>query len=174
MQKLDQTAKGFVPGQPSQTELGRYFWRCIKLRFQKNDLFIYRYSCITCIENLIIYHYYSLMPLFRTLSPLIVSCLLILFNHFEILYFFIGMYRSTEHDFDWPKTESICSRQSRCDSKIEICFDKDRKHCGNRRKCWYPAFSSFRTMFSKAFFPRTLKTMGCLENQLHFLQHFCA
>ena len=28
------------------------------------------------------------------------------------------------------------------------------KHCGKRRKCWLPAFSSFPTMFSKGFFPQ--------------------
>ena len=28
-------------------------------------------------------------------------------------------------------------------------FGKDGKHCGKRRKCWLPEFSSFPTMFSK-------------------------
>ena len=35
----------------------------------------------------------------------------------------------------------ICRRQKRCDSKIEICVGKDRKHCGKRWKCSLPAFS---------------------------------
>ena len=29
----------------------------------------------------------------------------------------------------------ICRQQNRCDSKIEICVRKDRKHCGKRWKC---------------------------------------
>ena len=37
----------------------------------------------------------------------------------------------------------ICRRQNRCDSKIEICVCKDRKHCGERWKCSLPAFSPF-------------------------------
>ena len=32
----------------------------------------------------------------------------------------------------------------------KLCFEKGRKHCGKRRKCWLPAFSPFPTMFSKA------------------------
>ena len=39
---------------------------------------------------------------------------------------------------------------NKCHSKFEIDFGKDRKHCGEKRKCWLPAFSSFPTMFSKA------------------------
>ena len=38
--------------------------------------------------------------------------------------------------------------------KLKICFKKSRKHCGKRRKCRLSAFSSFPTMFSKAFFLR--------------------
>ena len=38
------------------------------------------------------------------------------------------------------------------DSKIEICVGKSRKHCRKRRKCWFPSFSPFPTMFPKAFF----------------------
>ena len=32
-----------------------------------------------------------------------------------------------------------------------------RKHSGKRRKCWFPAFSPFLTMFSKGSFPLSLK-----------------
>ena len=34
----------------------------------------------------------------------------------------------------------ICRWQNICDSKIEICVHKDRKHCGKRWKCSLPAF----------------------------------
>ena len=37
-------------------------------------------------------------------------------------------------------------------------ISKDRKHCGKRRKCWLPAFSSFPTMFSKGFFLHCVKS----------------
>ena len=40
-----------------------------------------------------------------------------------------------------------------------ICFGKGRKHCGKRRKCWYPAFSPFPTMFSKALL---LRVVDCI------------
>ena len=45
---------------------------------------------------------------------------------------------------------------------IEICFGKGRKHCGKRRKCWLPAFSSFPIMFSKGFIPRVIKSWDCV------------
>ena len=59
------------------------------------------------------------------------------------------------------KIQSICRSQNRCESNMKLCFWKGRKHCGKRRKGWLPAFSSFPTMFSIAFFPRVSKTMHC-------------
>ena len=59
--------------------------------------------------------------------------------------------------------DSICRRQFKLDSKIEICFGKGRKYCGKRRKCWLPAFSPFPTMFSKALFYRMVKTRDGVE-----------
>ena len=55
-------------------------------------------------------------------------------------------------NFTLVQIESICRRQDTIDSKTEIGFVKGRKHFGKRRKCWLPAFSSFRKMFSKASF----------------------
>ena len=46
--------------------------------------------------------------------------------------------------------------------KTEICFRKNKKHCGKRRKCWLPAFSLFPTIFSKAFFSRGVKSRDCV------------
>ena len=40
---------------------------------------------------------------------------------------------------------------------IDIRVGKGRKHCGKRRKCWFPAFSPFPTMFSKASSTMSLK-----------------
>ena len=42
--------------------------------------------------------------------------------------------------------------------EIEIWFEKGRKHCGKRRKCWLPAFSPFPMMFSKDLFLRVVKS----------------
>ena len=53
--------------------------------------------------------------------------------------------------------ESICRQQIKCDPNGRICAGQDRKHCGKRRKCWLPAFSSFPTMFSKGPFFRVVK-----------------
>ena len=52
------------------------------------------------------------------------------------------------------QVESICKRKNKCDSKIEFCFEKDRKHRGKRRKCWLPLFSQF---FQKPSFLGLLK-----------------
>ena len=40
------------------------------------------------------------------------------------------------------------------DSKNEICFGKGRKHCGKRKKCWFPAFSF---IFQRSFLLGSLK-----------------
>ena len=32
--------------------------------------------------------------------------------------------------------ESICRQHNKCESRIEICFGKSRKHGGRRKKCW--------------------------------------
>ena len=48
---------------------------------------------------------------------------------------------------------TLAQIQSTCRRKINYVFNagdrirNDRKHCGKRRKCWLPAFSSFSTMF---------------------------
>ena len=57
------------------------------------------------------------------------------------------------------KLKGFADDKKKCDSKIEICLGKDRKHCGKRRKCWYPAFSPFPIMFSKGFLYKLLKVL---------------
>ena len=44
----------------------------------------------------------------------------------------------------------------------KISFEKGRKHCGKRRKCWLPAFSPFPTMFSKVVSFRVVKSQDCV------------
>ena len=42
-------------------------------------------------------------------------------------------------------------------------FDRvGKKHCGQRRKCWLPAFSPFSPVFSKSFFFRVVKSLDCV------------
>ena len=41
---------------------------------------------------------------------------------------------------DWSILKAFCSRQTKCESKIDICFGKGRKHCGKRTKCWLPVY----------------------------------
>ena len=65
-------------------------------------------------------------------------------------------------NFTQVQIQSICRRQNKSDQKIEICLGKDRKHCGKRRKCCFPAFSAFPTVFSQGLFPRVIKSRGCV------------
>ena len=55
----------------------------------------------------------------------------------------------------WSKLKAFA------DDKINVT-GIGRKLCGQRRKCWFPAFSPFATIFSKGFFfPRSLKSGLC-------------
>ena len=58
--------------------------------------------------------------------------------------------------------ESICRWQIKCYSKCWSCLSKNRNHCGKRRKCWLPAFSSFPTMFSKGLFLQCVISRHCV------------
>ena len=73
-----------------------------------------------------------------------------------------NMNSTKQQNFRPVQFKIICSRQMTFNSHIEICFWKSRKHCGERRKCWLPAFSPFPTMFSKALVYRVIKTQDCV------------
>ena len=62
--------------------------------------------------------------------------------------------------------KSICRQQFKCDKNSYVGLRSGRKHCGSRRKYWWPAFSPFPTMFSKAIFLffRVIKSLDCLIN----------
>ena len=60
------------------------------------------------------------------------------------------------------QTESISRLQHKCNPKTEFCFEKGRRHCGKKRKCWLPAFSPFPIMFAKVFFVRAVKNRDCM------------
>ena len=53
------------------------------------------------------------------------------------------------------KIEKLAYLAEQC-RKTEPCFEMGRKHCGKRRKCWFPAFSTFPTVVS--FFLRVIKS----------------
>ena len=67
-----------------------------------------------------------------------------------------------QQNFRQSKLRTVSDDKINVVEKIEICFEKGRKHCGKRRKCWLPAFSPFSTMISKGFFHRIVKSSHCL------------
>ena len=71
----------------------------------------------------------------------------------------LTLYQTTK--FGRDQIESICRRPNVAKMPISL-YDKSRKHCGKRRKCWLPAFSTFHTVFSKAFFFSVVKSRDCV------------
>ena len=63
---------------------------------------------------------------------------------------------------DWTKLKAFGDIELIFHKMIISAFDRVKKHCGKRRKCWLPAFSPFPTMFSKAFFFGVVKSRDCL------------
>ena len=47
-------------------------------------------------------------------------------------------------------------------TKMTVFLFNREENCGKRRKCWLPEFSLFPTVFSKAFFPRVVKSQDCV------------
>ena len=64
--------------------------------------------------------------------------------------------------FDWSKFKAYADDKINANLTTEIFFGMARRHCGKRRKLWFPAFSLFPAMFSKAFFPGVVKTGDCV------------
>ena len=62
--------------------------------------------------------------------------------------------------------DGICRQQFKYDTKIKICVGRGKKtnQSGIRRKCWLPAFSPSRTLFSKAFLFSLVKSRDCVVN----------
>ena len=57
----------------------------------------------------------------------------------------------------WSKSKAFADDKINLNEKKKrkkMLLVMGRKHCGKRRKCWFPAFSPFPTMFSNALFPR--------------------
>ena len=62
----------------------------------------------------------------------------------------------------WSNLEAFADDKVNVIKNLKIAFDKARKHCRKRRKCWLPAFSPFPTMFSKCFFFKVVKSEHCV------------
>ena len=45
---------------------------------------------------------------------------------------------TNRQDFRLVKMKGICRQRNECDSKLEICFGKDRKYYGNRHFLLFP------------------------------------
>ena len=63
---------------------------------------------------------------------------------------------------DLSKLEAFADDKIIAVRKTKNCFWKCRKHCGNRRKRWFPSFSPFPTMFSKDVCYRVVKSPDCV------------
>ena len=63
---------------------------------------------------------------------------------------------------DWSKFKGFADNKINVNGKLKSVLGRVEKHCGKRRKCWLPAFSSFPTMFSKGFFLRVVKIQDCV------------
>ena len=62
---------------------------------------------------------------------------------------------------DWSKLKAIADVKINVTQKLKFGSERMEKKFRKRRKCWYPTFSPFSTMFFKAFFPRLVKTRDC-------------
>ena len=58
---------------------------------------------------------------------------------------------------DLLKLKALANDKINVIENFEVYFEKDRKYCGKRRKCWLPAFSPFPKVFSKLSFSGSLK-----------------
>ena len=88
-------------------------------------------------------------------------------NSFSLNYSGLILYSfcTKQQNFGHDEIVSICRLQIKHPNMTTFLFDKIRKHCRKRRKCWWPAFSPFPTVFSKAFF----RVVVCIES---YIQNF--
>ena len=63
---------------------------------------------------------------------------------------------------DWSKLKAFADHKINLTEKQQIFFGIGRKHCGKRRKYWFPAFSPIPSMFSKGFILRNVNSRDCL------------
>ena len=58
------------------------------------------------------------------------------------------LYQSTTF-YTYPECRSLCKTIKQMPIKIRIFLEKTEVHCGNRRTCWFPAFSRLSHCFPK-------------------------
>ena len=64
---------------------------------------------------------------------------------------------------DRTKLKAFANNELNAAVMMISLFDKSRKHCVKRRKCWLP-FTPFPTVFSKASFLRVINSQDCVVN----------
>ena len=64
---------------------------------------------------------------------------------------------------DWFKLRVLADNKIKVIGKNEICFGKDRKYCGKRRKYWLP----------KHFIFKVVKSQDCVVNGFVSWLHSC-
>ena len=97
---------------------------------------------------------------------LLLSIWKFLFSHFSkwrvsIIHVVWNLYQTTKI-LDRSKLKEFAD-DKKSDLNSEICFGKDRKCCGKRRKCWLPVFSPLPTILSKGFFFMIVKSPDCVD-----------
>ena len=63
---------------------------------------------------------------------------------------------------DWFNLKAFADNNLYVDQMMIYVFDRVENIVDRRRKCWLLAFSPFSTMFSKALFPRVVKSRDCV------------
>ena len=74
---------------------------------------------------------------------------------------------------DWSKLKAFTDDKINVKKKMKCILRWVEKNCGKRRKCWFPAFSPFPTMFSKGFYLRVIKMMCGKELTLYKMAKVC-
>ena len=70
--------------------------------------------------------------------------------------------------FDQSKFKEFADDKSKVAHLIKLACNPV-ENSGKRRKCWFPAFSPFSTLFSKAFYIRVVKTWDWVAKNYFFL-----
>ena len=78
---------------------------------------------------------------------------------------------------DWSALKSIAGDKLNAIEKLKFLMGQVENIVGKRRKCWFPAFSPYLTMFSKDLSVKVVKSQDyVLKSQptmLSFLSNIC-
>ena len=78
------------------------------------------------------------------------------------LYFLFFSSLPNDKILDWSKLKAFADGKSNAIEKLKYVLGWVENMVGKRRKCWFPAFSLFPTMFSKGLFLRVVKSRDCV------------